>query len=226
MLNALICCADAVKADADLKASLLWRQEVKRRLVTRVDAARQAIRARPRLLLVERDLPWAADFTRGVREDEHTRATSIAVYAPPEFDPVEVDLLESGANAVLRLPASREWDKRLSRLLQVPPRHSVRVPMFVEVEAGDSRKTTLGSTLNLSETGVLVESPAPLELRTDVTFAFRLPGSTEAVRGRARVVRIAGDRVGMEFSEIDGDSLDAIRGFVTGELAKRAAGKA
>src|SRR6187401_1602180 len=117
MLTALVCCTDVRRADADLRPSLVWRKEVTRRVVTHLEAARDAIRERPRLLLVERDLPWAAAFTRDIRGDEKTRATSIAVYAPPEFDPVEVELLDSGANAVLRLPVSRDWDKRLARLL-------------------------------------------------------------------------------------------------------------
>ena len=203
----------------------MWRSEVARRVVTDVDAARDAIRETPRLLLVERDLPWAAAFTRDVRRHDKTRGTSIAVYAPSEFDAVEMELLQSGANAVLRLPASREWDKRLSRLLHVPPRQAVRVPMFVEVQAGDAKRTTLGSTLNLSETGVLVHAPADLELRADIAFAFRLPGSVDPVKGRARVVRVAGeDCFGLEFSELDGDCLDAIRNFVTRRVAKRAAG--
>ncbi len=226
MLRALVCCADARKAESDLGPTLLWRKEVLRRVVTRADAARSAVRELPRLMLVERDLPWAADLTRDVRGAETTRTTSIAVYAPPEFDPVEMELLQSGANAVLRLPVTRDWDKRLARLLHVPPRQAVRVPMFVEVEGGVSRRTTLGSTLNLSETGLLVQAPS-LELHGEITFAFRLPGAVEPVRGRARVVRVGtdADSFGLEFSELEGDCLEAIRNFVTRRVARDGAAK-
>ena len=224
VLTTLVCCEDAGRAAKDLGPSLVWGQEVARRVVTRLEDARDAIRERPRLLLVERDLPWAASFTRSVRGDARTRATSIVVFAPPEFRSVEVELLQSGANAVLRLPVSRDWDKRLARLLHVAPRQAVRAPMAVEIEAGSEKHITLGRTMNLSETGLLVQSPTPLHLRADVGFTLRLPGS-DPVRGRARVVRASGqDCFGIEFSELDGDCLDGIRDFVTLRMTPGAAG--
>ena len=76
-------------------------------------------------------------------------------------------------------------------------------------------RTTLGTSVNLSESGVLIQAQA-LDLGSDLGFAFRLPGATEPVRGRARVVRLGGDACcGLEFSEISGESLQVIRAFVT-----------
>lgn len=226
MLRVVVCCADAARADLDLGSSRLWRRDVYRRVVTDAEGAREAVRHRPRLVLLERDLPWAASFIRAVREDEATRSTSIAVYAAGEFDPVEAELLQSGANAVLRLPATRGWDKPLSRLLHVPPREAVRVPVYVEVETADDRRTALGTTVNLSETGILIQGP-PLDLRAEIECAFRLPGAEDDVRGRARVVRVAAeDSFGIEFSEIDGECLEAIRDFVVRRAGKNPAGSA
>ena len=210
----LVGCTDASRAAADLGQTLLWRNDVDRRVVTALGAARAAIRDHPSLAMVERDLPWAADFIRGVREDDATKATSIAVYAAGEFEPVEMDLLSSGANAVLRLPVTREWDKRLARLLQVPPRQTVRVPVFVEVESEGAVRTTLGTSVNLSESGILIQAQA-LDLGAELTFAFRLPGISDPVRGRARVTRVAtDDGFGLEFSDISGECLQLIRAFV------------
>ena len=96
-----------------------------------------------------------------------------------------MDLLSSGANAVLRLPVDRAWDKRIARLVHVPPRHSVRVPVFVEVETEGAVRTTLGTSVNLSENGILIEAQA-LDLGAEILFAFRLPAAPDPVRGRAR----------------------------------------
>lgn len=215
MLRVLVGCTDTRRAAEDLGKTLLWRRDFERQVVTALGAARAAIRERPSLALFERDVPWAAGFIREVREDDATKAISIAVYAPGEMDPVEMDLLSSGANAVLRLPVTRDWDKRLARLLQVPPRQAVRVPVFVEVEAEGAVRTTLGTSVNLSESGILIQAQA-LDLGAELSFAFRLPGAADPVRGRARVVRMAADdSFGLEFSEISGDSLQVIRAFVT-----------
>ena len=215
MLRVLVGCTDIRRAAEDLGQTLLWRRDVKRQVVTALGPARAAMRDHPSLVLFERDVPWAADFFREVREDDATKVTSIAVYAPGEMDPVEMDLLSSGANAVLRLPVTREWDKRLARLLQVPPRQAVRVPVFVEVETGGALRTTLGTSVNLSESGILIQAQS-LDIGSDLTFAFRLPGAADPVRGRARVVRMAADdSFGLEFSEISGESLQVIHDFVT-----------
>jgi hypothetical protein len=215
VLRVIVGCTDPRRAAEDLGRTLLWRRDVDRKVVTELGAARAAIRERPSLAVLERDLPWAADFIREVREDDTTKSTSIAVYAPGEIDPVEMDLISAGANAVLRLPATREWDKRLARLLQVPPRQMVRVPVFVEVESEGAVRTTLGTSVNLSESGLLIQAQA-LDLGSDLSFAFRLPGATDPVRGRARVVRTGeDDNFGLEFSEISGECLQVIRGFVT-----------
>jgi PilZ domain-containing protein len=211
----LVGCTDARRAAEDLAGTLLWRHDVKRQVVTEFGAAHAAIRERPSLVLIQRDVPWAADFIREVREGDTTRATSIAVYAPGEIDPVEMDLMSFGANAVLRLPVTPDWDKRLARLLEVPPRRAVRVPVFVEVEAAGATRTTLGTSVNLSETGILIQAQS-LDQGSEITFAFRLPGATAPVRGRARVVRMtAEDGCGLEWSEIGGESLQVIRAFVT-----------
>lgn len=222
MLRALVCCADERQADRQLGATLVWRREVARRVVTDVEAARAAVLEHPRLLLVERDWPWAAQLLRDVREDDRTRHTSIAVYAPADFDPLEMELLQAGANAVLRLPADREWDKRLARLLHVPPRQAVRVPVFVEVETETATRAALGTSLDLSENGILVQVPS-LALGSEITFAFRLPGLPEPIRGRARVVRVAPDDCfGLEYSELEGDCLESIRDFILKRQARKA----
>ena len=215
MLRVLVGCNDTGRAALDLARTLLWRRDVDRQVVTALGAARAAVRDRPSLVLFERDVPWAPEFIREVREDDATKATSIAVYAPGEVDPVEMELMSAGANAVLRLPVTRDWDKRLARLLQVPPRQAVRVPVFVEVEAEGAIRTTLGTSVNLSENGLLIEAQA-LDIGSDLGLAFRLPGAQDPVRGRARVVRVAADdSFGLEFSDISGDSLQVIRAFVT-----------
>jgi hypothetical protein len=214
VLRVIVGCNDTGRAALDLAKTLLWRRDVSRQVVTALGAARAAVRERPALVLFERDVPWAPEFIREVREDDATKATSIAVYAPGEVDPVEMDLLSAGANAVLRLPVTRDWDKRLARLLQVPPRQAVRVPVFVEVEAEGAVRTTLGTSVNLSENGVLLQAQA-LDIGSELGFAFRLPGAQDPVRGRARVVRVAADdSFGLEFSDISGESLQAICGFV------------
>ena len=213
-MRVLVGCRDGVRADEELAGTIVWRSNAPREVVTSLGAASAALLDRPSLVMVERDVPWARELITAVRESDDTRAASIAVYGDEGDTHVELELLAAGANAILRLPATPDWDKRVARLMQVPPRQSVRVPVFVQVESGSSVRTTLGTSVNLSEHGLLLQAPA-LDLGAEVQFALRLPNVAETVRVRGRVVRVgADDSFGLEFTEINGDCLQAVRDYV------------
>jgi hypothetical protein len=203
-----------------LETTVLWRHDFSRQFAATLEDA-QRLAASAALVLVERDLSWAADAVKALRRDSATRAISMAILAPDEFSPVELALLEAGANGVLRLPADDEWDKRLARLLQVATRKQARVPIHLQVEAtfGESGEPFVADTVDISETGMLIESALRLEVAQELDFAFQLPSQSGLVSGRARVARQAkGNRFGLEFTSLSGEALEVLRAFVASEL--------
>ena len=209
-MSVVLICTHAESLEADLGGTLLWRQDVERRLVTKPDDARAlAVSARPRLVLVDRDLPWAGRFLAALREDAATRGLSVVVMARGDFDSSEVELLEAGANAILRLPGGPEWNERLQRLMDVPARKDARFPVSFQVEAAsDGGRPEQAQAVNLSVSGMLLETQAPLGLRDDVRLRFTLPHAKSPLTLRAQVVRLAaGAQFGLEFRGLaDGDS--------------------
>ena len=139
MTAVLICSHGDVKKD--LGGTLLWRDDIERQVVTKMEEAQMlAVAARPRLVVIDRDLPWAARIVTALREDPSTRALSLVVMARGDFDPTEIELLECGANAILRLPAGPDWNERLERLMDVPVRKEARFPVSFDVEAASQRR--------------------------------------------------------------------------------------
>lgn len=216
MAAVLICAADPLTDE--LHGTLLWRQEIERHVATHyAHALTIAVAARPDLVVVDRDLPAAERLVRSLRSDPTTRAVSIAVMARGPHDDSELRLLEAGANAVLRLPAGPEWDERLAPLLSVAPRQTARLPVRLEFEGqgGLTVESFAASVLNLSESGMLIETMAPLAVGTDVDFRFRLSGGEEPVCGYGAVVREAGaKRYGVRFYGLEGDGRERVRAFV------------
>src|SRR5436190_3557148 len=118
MVSALIC--THADLEPDLGRTMLWRHDVDRHVVGRLEEARMmALAARPSIVVVDRELPWAGRLVSALREDPSTRGLSIVVVARGDFEPSEVELLESGANAILRLPVDEDGDRRLERLVSV-----------------------------------------------------------------------------------------------------------
>ncbi len=216
-MSVVLICTHAENLETDVGGTLLWRQDVDRRLVAKPDEARMlAVAARPRLVLVDRDLPWAGRFLAALREDSSTRGLSVVVMARGDFDSSEVELLEAGANAILRLPGGPEWNERLQRLMDVPARKDARFPVSFQVEAAsDGGRPEQAQALNLSVSGMLLETQAPLGLRDDVRLRFTLPHAKAPLTVRAQVVRIAGTQFGLEFRGLgEGDSRQ-LDGYLT-----------
>lgn len=168
----------------------------------------------PGAILVDRDLPGAKELVEALREEKVTRHRSVAILARGDLQPAEVEMLDAGANGILRLPPGPDWDERLSRLLDVPTRGEARIPVGFEVVADGGEEAGAGEAVNLSAGGMLLASQKPLGLHQELGFGFLLPDGTR-VTGRGRVVREAGPKqYGVEFVSLDGESGAAIRAFV------------
>jgi hypothetical protein len=217
MLSALLCTHSDL--EKDLGSTMLWRQDVDRHVASRLDEAQMmALAARPSIVVVDRDLPWAGRLVAALREDTSTRRLSIVVVARGDFDPGEIELLESGANAILRVPVDRDGDLRLQRLVDVPARKDARLSVSFRIDtygAGPGPEPGLG--LNLSRSGILMDTSITLRVGQPLELEFPLEEDRPPVRLRGHVVRLA-DRshYGIEFTEVDADTSARLRGFLDG----------
>jgi DNA-binding response OmpR family regulator len=206
-------------AEQELGHTLVWRNGMERRIVRDANEAKSvAVAGRAQLLMVDRDGNGAENLVTALRAEAVTRQMSIVVMARGDFEASEIGLLEAGANAVLRLPASPEWDERLTRLVDVPVRRESRFSVFFKVETthpGGEQSAIMATALNLSVSGMLLETAEPLNVGEELNMQFRLPELDELVKGRARVVRLGGPRkFGLEFQELTATGLESVRRYV------------
>ena len=214
MAAALICSQQDLQPE--LGHTVLWRTGIERHVATRLEEARMmAVAARPDIVVVDRDLPRADELIAALRQDPGTRRVSIAVVARGDLDPAELGLLEAGANAILRLPPGPDWDERLVRLLDVPARREARLPVEFGV---DTLGTGVGERLpaqavNLSRSGMLIETMFDLGVGDEVELEFSLEG--EEVLARGRVVRRGEPRLfGVQFAALPDYAAAKIQRFV------------
>ncbi len=221
MPSVLICARDPLMDE--LHGTLLWREGVTRHVAsTFQEALVIAVAAHPDLVLVEHELPQAARLVRDLRGDPSTRRLSIAVMVRGGAGLQEVELLASGANAILPLPAGPDWNDRLGRLIGVAARRGARLPVAIELVAqlGGTVQQVQGTALNISASGMLLECAAALPVGTDVDLRFRLPGSREDVVGCGTVVRHdSPGRYGLRFYALERDGAARIASFVAAGTA-------
>jgi CheY-like chemotaxis protein len=216
MVSALICTHSDL--EPDLGRTMLWRQDVDRHIVSRLEEARMmALAVRPSIVVVDRDLPWADRLVAALREEPSTRALSIVVVARGDFDPGEVQLLESGANAILRLPVDADGDRRLERLVNVPARKEARfsVSFRVDTYAAGAGGPEPAQALNLSQHGMLMEATGTLRVGDRMEMEFPLGHEPPPARATGRVVRVAGaSQYGIEFTDTGADLAARLRHFI------------
>jgi CheY-like chemotaxis protein len=218
-LQALICSESSL--DGDLVSTIVFRSNVERHHARSAEEAKPtARRLKPDIVLVDRDLPRAAELVRALREDPDTRRLSVVALARGEFASSELTLLEAGVNAVLRLPPTGDWDDRLVRLMHIPARREVRVKVSLQLDLGlgATGETFHAQALNVSVNGMLIESKHPLRVGDDLSFTFSLPDGGGEVQGNVTVVRHAATptQYGVELTHVKGDGRVKIKRWVDG----------
>jgi DNA-binding response OmpR family regulator len=212
MPSVLICAPDPLTDE--LRGTLIGRDDVERRLANRFqEALVMAVSARPDLVVVDSVFSQADRLVEDLRLEASTASVSIVVIARDGDHAPEGRY--AGADAVLRPPAGPEWDERLSPLLLIPTRRAPRLSVELPFTARDEHRTIEGTVLNVSETGVLVETDAAPSLQTEIAFEITLRDQSEPVHGRGQVVRHDGPhRSGLKFATLIADGLARVRRLI------------
>lgn len=200
----------------ELATTVLGRQDVDRRFARTLDDVKRLARdTRPDIAVVDGGFQGLKDVVSGLRR--YPRQVSIVVIARDRMPAGEAELIDAGANAVLLPPPSPQWDTALSKLTAVPPRKHTRVPVYFETElrTPERAQVGLGTILNLSIHGALIETEHPLRLGDVLDVRFRLPAPSGGVQVTARVLRLdAVRRFGVQFGPLPDAGRDMVSAFV------------
>jgi CheY-like chemotaxis protein len=191
--------------DRDLQGTVLFRSGIEREIARSTAEAQTRLSAGGvALFCIHRNVSGVENLIRALRKSPNLKRISIVVLSEDDFDPSEVEVLEAGANAILRLPPADDFNDRVGRLMEVPSRRDVRLPVRLQVSAISG----FGSTVpvlaqNLSASGILIESNHPLNMGDEISLAFRFEDSGEIFSANAHVTRTAGpNRYGARFTTI------------------------
>ncbi len=191
--------------ERDLQGTVLFRSGIERQLVRSAAEAQNRLAAgRVALFCIHRQVPGIEALIKALRRSPTLKRVSIVVFSEDDFDPSEVEVLEAGANAILRLPPGDDFDDRVGRLIEVPSRRDVRLPVRLQVAASSGFGATVPVLAqNISSSGVLIESNHPLNMGDEVSVAFRFEESGELFSATAHITRTAGiNRYGARFTSI------------------------
>ncbi len=202
---------DLGSLDAELCQTILHRRDVQL-LWTRDVAEVRAHAEEARIVVVDGTLPDVSRIVAELREDASTRTLPIAVVARGDLGELgELQMIQAGADATLRLPPGPHWDRQLLGLMRVPVRREPRVPIQLDLTAVVPVSVP-ALVLNLSANGMRVLCLRRLRVGDNLQFSFLLPGRPNAIRGEAAVVRVVGEhQYGIELTRLDEEGRGLIR---------------
>jgi TonB family protein len=224
-----------IVSEADLAPALgetiVWGRDVERVFASSSASALDVARAYvPSLVVLDgTDEPATLRLIRQLREHPGTRRSSIVVVAASPGPSPGEETLQGGANLVLPSPVDpAQWDARLARLLAVPTRLRIRFPVQIRRRDLSGEAIHAAHALDLSVTGMLVESETPVPAGEAVELRFKLPGTDEELRGAACVVRSSRGApacLGLSFRRLEGEAVERIRTLLASVPVARAFGR-
>ena len=160
-----------------------------------------------------------------------SRKTSLLVLAEPSGAEAARDLVGRGVNRVMLLEDSPELiSQQVAALLDVAPRAAIRLSVRLKITVYDSAVEVLAEVVNLSVSGMLVETDTPFEPDEEVVVSIDLGGQWGSVSTKAVVVRQAYrasggiDGIGIRFVGLALDSKTKIEGFLDKAFADQLSG--
>jgi len=152
-----------------------------------------------------------------LREDDKLRKVSVIIVC----DNNKTDVGRSSncrANAVLTMPFSPDVLSNLVfNLLNIPRREAYRVLIHVQVNGKHGNKTFLCSSVNISCSGILIETDNIFDLGNNVSCSFFLPG-VKKITVNGTIVRVNAkvdiNEYGIKFDHINLQDRTSIEAFI------------
>jgi CheY-like chemotaxis protein len=128
-----------------------------------------------------------------------------------------------GADLVLTKPVTSSRLRPILAALDSPDwkgkRHAARLPLFTEVSCSWHEQQFSLRSMNISESGMLLQPSVDVEVGQEVALEFKIAEVRATLKVRARIARKEGaERVAVEFVALAPEDQNAILLYVTGRL--------
>jgi uncharacterized protein (TIGR02266 family) len=161
----------------------------------------------------------APEFCREIRNDDITRTISLLLVCERENSEHKDLCLSAGCNDVIFRPLQRlDLDSKVQKLTTIPSRRQLRTLTKIDVSFENNGRFVLARSVNVSATGMLLETDRLLPADTRIRLHFYLPADPKPVEIYGHVMRaeFVGTmaKYGVRFVNPSDEDRDRIERFV------------
>ncbi len=158
-----------------------------------------ALQHRPQLILLDLQMPNmdGAEACAKMREHVSLAATPIIIMSASGSDEIRDRCLKAGCTEFVIKPENpEELLSIVAHILTVKQRGAERITVVFQVQGTADGKEIVGRAHNLSATGLLLETTAPLETGAGLELEFFLPKTGATIKVQGEAVRVKRGRAG------------------------------
>jgi uncharacterized protein (TIGR02266 family) len=158
------------------------------------------------------------ELAQRIRESSWNRYTPIVVVTGRDDKSTMQEAFAKGATFFLQKPVDRQKLTGLFRAVRGTflenRRRNLRVPLRTRVTCTAGSRTSEGMTWNLSQGGILIDTPGSLSPGEIVRLSFRLPVSDEQIDATGIVVWTSTSRQGIRFTKLSDQNRRTVKEFI------------
>ncbi len=184
----------------------------------------KAKEVKPNLILFSANLEDldGAEFCRMIRNDEETKKTSLILIVAKDDDSKINEIMASGCNDFITFPLNKIiLDQKLGIYLNIATRRAARIMVQLKIETKSFQGFHLGTSVNISKSGMLLETPITLKIGEEINLRFFIPKSLKQIETKAIVMREEliknVKRYGLKFFNLKPEFENVIDEFAKGE---------
>jgi CheY-like chemotaxis protein len=165
------------------------------------------------------------ELAHRIRQSQPNHGTPIVMLSSTTDIPSLRKAFGEGADLVLTKPLQADHLSRMLAAMDSPDwkhkRAAARLPLFSEVTCTWDNQQLILHSLNISESGMLLQPSLNVAIGTEVSVAFKIAEVRASLNLHARVIRKEGhERIAVEFMELAPEDRNAIEVYVTGHLTE------
>ncbi len=163
------------------------------------------------------------ELARRIRNSQPNHEAAIVMLSATEDVASLRKAFGEGADLVLTKPIVADHLRRMLAAMELPEwkgrRHAVRLPLFAEVKCSSNGRQYVLRSLNVSESGMLLQPAIEAEVGDEVGLEFRIEDVRAGLSVIARIARKERkERFAVEFVGLEPEDRNAIQVYVTGRL--------
>ncbi len=176
-------------------------------------------------IFLDLQMPKTTGFEviRRIRHSSWNKSTPVIIVTASDEHQVMQKAFGAGASFFLPKPIDRYKLINLFKALRGPMldnrRRFIRVPLKTEVACQVERLRLRGMSVNISQSGMLLELGRTWDVGTKVKLSFRIPAASSPMEVGGIVVRTDNEkRTGIQFTSLGSGEMLGLRAFLGNEL--------